>query len=67
MATDDERILIRLDPGKLTDDAIDDYAEQLWRAPPRTNGRGLMPITLSQRYADAVARAADAHAWAGER
>lgn len=27
-----ERIYIRLDPDKLTDDAIDDYAKQLWQA-----------------------------------
>jgi phosphate uptake regulator len=32
MATDSERIFIRLDPDNLTDDAIDDYVEQLWRA-----------------------------------
>ncbi|MEX1210884.1 MAG: hypothetical protein WEA35_08470 [Candidatus Nanopelagicales bacterium] len=27
-----ERIYIRLDPDKLSDDAIDAYAEQLWQA-----------------------------------
>ena len=32
MATDDERTFIQIDSDKLTDDAIDDYAEQLWQA-----------------------------------
>lgn len=32
MATDDERVYFRIDPDNLTDDAIDDYSEQLWRA-----------------------------------
>lgn len=39
MATSDERIYVRLDSDDLTNDAIDDYAEQLWRAvAPRLKG-----------------------------
>lgn len=32
MATDDDRIFIHIDSDKFTDDAIEDYAEQLWQA-----------------------------------
>lgn len=65
MESDDERILTRLDPGKLAGDAIDDYAEQLWRALTARMEGDSCPLHSATR-APTPSRAADTHAWARE-
>lgn len=62
MATERRRIYVRPTPADFaSDEAIEDFAGRLWRA--FTQAEGIhMTTQLTERYADAVAYAATAHA-----
>ena len=62
MATERRRIYVRPTPADFaSDEAIEDFAARLWQA--FTQAEGIhMTTQLTQRYADAVAYAATAHA-----